>query len=68
MEQATDRQRVKQQILNKCEESPFIKSAFLRFISQDSRTRNMGMDSTVNAIREYLNLFYDNIGLAPPDF
>ena len=68
LEQATDRQRVKQQILNKCEESPFIKSAFLRFISQDSRTRNMGMDSTVNAIREYLNLFYDNIGLAPPDF
>ena len=68
LENSPSRADVKGQIIRKCEESPFIKSAFLRFIAQDSRTRNMGLDTTSASIREYLDTFYSNIGLAPPDF
>lgn len=68
LERSQDRAIIKSQIIRKCEASPFIKSAFLRFIAQDSNSRGMGLDSSVNSIREYLDTFYSNIGLAPPDF
>ncbi len=68
LERANDRAIIKSQIIRKCEASPFIKSAFIRFISQDSNSRGMGLDGSVESIRQYLDTFYSNIGLAPPDF
>ena len=68
LEAATDRAIVKSQIIRKCQASPFIKAAFLRFIAQDTNSRGMGLDSSVESIRQYLDTFYSNIGLAPPDF
>merc|ERR1712078_443215 len=44
LERATDRAIIKSQIIRKCEASPFIKSAFIRFIAQDSNSRGMGLD------------------------
>ena len=68
LENSTNREKVKVEITAKCQASPLIQNAFIRFIAQDVRSRGMGLDNTTNGIREYLDTFYSNIGLAPPDF
>ena len=69
LDKSTARAKVKEQIIQKCAQNLHIKNAWSRYIlSNESARDGLGLDHTVGSIGRYLNHYFDNIGMTPPDF
>ena len=69
LDKSTARAKVKEQIIQKCAQNLHIKNAWSRYIlSNESARDGLGLDHTVGSIGRYLDHYFDNIGMTPPDF
>ena len=69
LDKSTARAKVKEQIIQKCAQNLHIKNAWSRYILSNENARDgLGLDHTVGSIGRYLDHYFNNIGMAPPDF